>query len=110
MHKKVDEGKKYDIIIVQKYLVGDFMYAQRKNIYKKIEAERNTKIIAYATSDRQGMGTQIGSDVPDVLIEHLDRLGKTNVTGDELIDKLKWCSYIVDEPNRKESEDDEEGY
>lgn len=53
------------------------MYAQRKNIYRKIEAERNTKVIAYATSDRQGMGTQIGADVPDVLLEHLDRLGKT---------------------------------
>ena len=54
------------------------MFSQRKKIYKKIELERNTKVIAYATSDRQGMGTQIGADVPDVLLEHLDCIGNTH--------------------------------
>lgn len=51
------------------------MFNQRRKIYEQIERERNTKVIAYATSNRQGMETQIGSDVPDVLLEHLDLIG-----------------------------------
>lgn len=53
------------------------MFAQRKKIYRQIELERNTKVIAYATGNRQGMATRIGSDVPDVLLEHLDKIGNT---------------------------------
>jgi hypothetical protein len=51
------------------------MYSDRKSFYKKIETERNSKVIAYVTGDRGNMGTQIASDVPDVLLEHLDALG-----------------------------------
>lgn len=51
------------------------MYNERKRFYAKIEKERNSRVIAYVTGDRQNMGTQIGSDVPDVLLEHLDRIG-----------------------------------
>ena len=53
------------------------MYIDRKTFYEKIENERGSKVIAYVTGDRENLGTQIGSDVPDVLIEHLDKIGKS---------------------------------
>lgn len=55
------------------------MYNERKVFYKKIEKERGSKVIAYVTGDRENLGTQIGSDVPDILIEHLDVIGKADM-------------------------------
>ena len=52
------------------------MYLDRNEIYKRIEQERNSKVIAYVTGDRGNMGGHIASDVPDVLLEHLDTIGK----------------------------------
>ena len=54
------------------------MYTDRKNFYQKIEQERNSKVIAYVTGDRPGMGAQIGADAPDLFLEHLDAIGKVN--------------------------------
>ena len=51
------------------------MFNQRRKIYEQIERERNTRVIAYVTSNRQGLETQIGADVPDILLEHLDQIG-----------------------------------
>lgn len=41
----------------------DEMFNQRRKIYEQIERERNTRVIAYVTSNRQGLETQIGADV-----------------------------------------------
>lgn len=54
------------------------MYADRKRFYQKIEGERNSKVIAYVTGDRPGMGAQIGADTPDIFLEHLDVIGKVD--------------------------------
>ena len=54
------------------------MYNERKLFYEKIEKERGSKVIAYVTGDRENLGTQIGNDVPDILIEHLDIIGKAD--------------------------------
>lgn len=54
------------------------MYADRKRFYQKIEGERNSKLIAYVTGDRPGMGAQIGADTPDIFLEHLDVIGKVD--------------------------------
>lgn len=54
------------------------MYSDRLKFYQKIESERNSKVIAYVTGDRPGMEAQIGSDVPDIFLEHLDVIGKVN--------------------------------
>lgn len=54
------------------------MYEQRKKFYQKIERDHNSKVIAYVTSDRSGMGGQIGADTPDIFLEHLDCIGKVN--------------------------------
>ena len=51
------------------------MFNRRLKIYKKIEEERNTKVIAYATSNRQNMEYQISADAPDIFLEHLDQIG-----------------------------------
>lgn len=55
------------------------MYNERKVFYEKIEKERGSKVIAFVTGDRENLGTQIGSDVPDILIEHLDVIGKADM-------------------------------
>lgn len=54
------------------------MYPDRKKFYEKIEHERNSKVIAYVTGDRPGMGAQIGADTPDIFLEHLDAIGKVD--------------------------------
>jgi len=54
------------------------MYTERKVFYEKIEKERNSKVIAYVTGDRPGLETKIGSDTPDIFLEHLDKMGKVN--------------------------------
>ena len=51
------------------------MYEERKKIYSFIEKARNTKVIAYVTGDRKNLETQIGDEVPDIFIEHLDAIG-----------------------------------
>ncbi|WP_367116440.1 hypothetical protein [Mesorhizobium sp.] len=57
---------------------GDSMtFATRRAVYKKIEADRNTKVIAYVTSDRQGAETQIGADCVDLFVDVLDKIGPT---------------------------------
>ncbi|RUW22150.1 MULTISPECIES: serine protease [unclassified Mesorhizobium] len=52
-------------------------FAARRTIYRKIEAERKTKVIAYATSDRSGAETQIGQDCVDLFVDILDKIGPT---------------------------------
>lgn len=54
------------------------MYEDRQQFYKKIELERNSKVIAYVTGDRPGMEAQIGADTPDLFLEHLDAIGRVN--------------------------------
>ena len=51
------------------------MYSERVELYKELEKEYNSKIIAYITSDRPNMGAQIAPDVIDYFIDHLDKIG-----------------------------------
>lgn len=51
------------------------MLKDRIELYKEIEEKRLSKLIVYATSDRAGMEAQIGNDVTDYFIEHLDKIG-----------------------------------
>ncbi len=54
------------------------MYAQRKELYKELEAARGSKVITYVTGDRQGLGTQIASEVFDLFANQLDEIGDTH--------------------------------
>lgn len=51
------------------------MYRERTELYKELEKEFNSKILAYITSDRPNMETQIASDVIEYFIDHLDKIG-----------------------------------
>jgi len=48
------------------------MRTDRLDLYKELEARRNSKLLVYATSHRQGMETSIAPDVLPWFTEHLD--------------------------------------
>ncbi|OHB14682.1 MAG: hypothetical protein A2431_00535 [Candidatus Zambryskibacteria bacterium RIFOXYC1_FULL_39_10] len=48
-------------------------------IIKKIEAKRNSKVITYITSDRQGpVGARVAMDIIPIVSEQLRKIGKTD--------------------------------
>ena len=53
-------------------------FKNRKAIYEQIEKERGSKVINYVTGDRPRMETQIGPDVIDLFVDHLDELWPIN--------------------------------
>jgi len=52
-------------------------HATRKKLYRKIERERETKVLAFVTSDRVGMETRIAPDCIDLFVDLLDKIGPT---------------------------------
>ena len=54
------------------------MFTDRIDLYKQIEAERQSKLLVYITSTRGGLETQIANDILPKFTEHLDKLGDTN--------------------------------
>lgn len=53
------------------------MYAQRKKLYKKIEAFTDSRVLCYVTGDRQNLEIQIAPDALDHFADHLDSIGVT---------------------------------
>jgi hypothetical protein len=51
------------------------MYANRRELYTRLEAMRSSKVICYVTGDKPGMETQIHSEVFDYFVNHLDIIG-----------------------------------
>ena len=49
-------------------------FADRKKLFKKIEAERGSRVLLYVTGDRPGMETAVSPEVVDLFAEHLDAL------------------------------------
>lgn len=49
-------------------------YNDRQELYKKIEASRNSRVVAFVTGDRPGMQTQISNDAVDLFSDHLDAI------------------------------------
>lgn len=49
-------------------------YQERRGLYRQIEKERDSKVIAYVTGDRPGLQTMIASDALDLFVEHLDEM------------------------------------
>lgn len=47
----------------------------RRAILEQIETERNSRVILYVTGSRQGLETQIGREVIDLFVDHLDAMG-----------------------------------
>jgi hypothetical protein len=52
-------------------------YANRQAIYREIEADRNSKVIAFVTSDRNRLETIIASDAITPFVSLLDAIGPT---------------------------------
>jgi hypothetical protein len=52
-------------------------YKKRRRLYKKVEMERSSRVLAYATSDRSGMETIISQDCADLFVDLLDKIGPT---------------------------------
>jgi len=53
-------------------------YNTRKAIYQELERKRDTRVVAFVTSDRQGMETQIAQDAIDPFVSLLDAIGPTH--------------------------------
>jgi hypothetical protein len=51
------------------------MYAERKAKYAELEKDRGSSVIAYITSDRPGLETEIHPEVYDLFTNHLDIIG-----------------------------------
>ena len=51
------------------------MYADRIDLYRQIEQERDTKLLVFATSNRENMGTQIAKQILPMFADHLDVIG-----------------------------------
>ena len=52
-------------------------FQDRLPLYKKIEEERGSRVLVYATSDRPGMEAQIAPDAIDFFVDHLDAMWPT---------------------------------
>lgn len=50
-------------------------YQDRRELYRQIEEERESKVIAYVTGDRPGLETVMASDAVDYFVHHLDAIG-----------------------------------
>lgn len=50
------------------------MFDERKALYRRLEEMRGARVLAYVTSDRHNMASQIGSDVIGLFAEHLDAI------------------------------------
>lgn len=51
------------------------MYAERRRLYRKIEAFTDSKVICFVTGDRKDLELQIGPSAIDHFAAHLDRIG-----------------------------------
>src|SRR5680860_329476 len=49
-----------------------------QNLIKKIESERNSKVITYVTGDRQPFVTKVADDIIPIFAKHLEKIGKQN--------------------------------
>lgn len=53
------------------------MRIDRLDLYRQLEAQRDSKLIVYVTGSRPGLETQIANDVLPKFSEHLDKIGDT---------------------------------
>ncbi len=52
-------------------------YPERKKLYRRIERDRETKVLSFITSERQGMETVIAQDCIDPFVDLLEKIGPT---------------------------------
>lgn len=52
-------------------------YSARKRLYRRIEQDRDSRVLAFITSDRKGMETVIAQDCIDPFVDLLEKIGPT---------------------------------
>ena len=52
-------------------------FPDRKAIYEEIERDRHSQVLAFLTSDRQDMETQIAPDCVEPFVDLLEQVGVT---------------------------------
>jgi uncharacterized protein YqeY len=52
-------------------------YQERQALYKEIEKQRKSRVVAYVTGDRAGMQAQISNEAVDIFSDHLDAVFPT---------------------------------
>ena len=52
-------------------------FRQRQAIYKEIEQDRQSRVIAYVTGDRRNMETQVSPEAVNIFADHLDAIFPT---------------------------------
>jgi len=70
-------NSKIKALYLQRSILFNVMRAERLELYRQLEAQRNSKLLVYVTSTRQGLETQIANDILPKFSEHLDRIGDT---------------------------------
>ena len=55
--------------------LSDIEIKKRSALLQQIESNRNSKAVLYVTGDRQELEAQIGQDIIDLFIDHLDEIG-----------------------------------
>ena len=51
------------------------MRAERQKLIQQLEASRNSNVLLFFTGDRRNFETRIASDVYDLFVNHLDKIG-----------------------------------
>ena len=54
------------------------MFRERVDLYRQLEENRDSRVIAYITGDRRQLETKIHSEALDFFIHHLDNIGNVN--------------------------------
>ena len=62
---------------MQRSISFNTMRAERLELYRQLEDQRNSKLLVYVTSTRHGLETQIANDILPKFSEHLDSIGDT---------------------------------
>ena len=52
-------------------------YSERRDLYRRIEQDRQTKVLSFITSDRKGMEAQIAQDCIVPFVDLLEKVGPT---------------------------------
>ena len=50
-------------------------YKTRLELYERLESDRDAALLVYVTGNRRGLETQISSEVTDLFVQHLDKIG-----------------------------------
>jgi len=72
---KLIRTKQWVTIVARAARDGRMSRRTRLNLIKKLEQQRESRVLVYFTGDRRGLETRIATDVFPFILEHLERIG-----------------------------------